>query len=226
MTRVRIPQMTAGGYVDGGPGSDGGLKIVKLGDVRALIPLPDADMVPPPELFLHRSYLHGQAHVARVLVHALRLIEATHAEEEAPRLWAAVYLHDIARRHDGGCKRHGADAWARLASLPDTQALLARGGVRPEDHPAIEAAVMRHCNGEPSPGEPHFRLMALLKDADGLDRVRLGDLRPEWLRHDEARTMVDFAQRLFNETYRQLETGPDYFGRLWPEVRRILASGA
>jgi hypothetical protein len=196
-----------------------------LDDVRALIPLADADMVPPPELFLHRSYLHGQAHVARVLVHALRLIEATGAEEEAPRLWAAVYLHDIARRHDGGCKRHGADAWARLATLPEVQALFARGGVRPEDLPGIEAAVTRHCNGEPSRGEPHYRLMALLKDADGLDRVRLGDLRPEWLRHDEARTMVDFAQRLFNETYRQLETGPDYFGRLWPEVGRLREAG-
>jgi hypothetical protein len=198
---------------------------MNLDDVRALIPLPDVDMVPPPELFLHRSYLHGQAHVARVLVHALRLIEATGAEVEAVRLWAAVYLHDVARRHDGACRRHGADAWARLASLPETRALLARGGVRPEDHPAIEAAVTRHCNGEPSPGEPHYRLMALLKDADGLDRVRLGDLRPEWLRHDQARTMVDFAQRLFHETYRQLEIGPDYFGRLWPEVQRLLLIG-
>ena len=198
---------------------------MSLEDIRALIPLADADMVPPPELFLHRSYLHGQAHVARVLVHALRLIEATHAEEDAPRLWAAVYLHDIARRHDGGCKRHGADAWARLASLPETQALLARGGVRQEDHPAIEAAVTRHCNGEPSPGEPHYRLMALLKDADGLDRVRLSDLRPEWLRHDEARTMVAFAQQLHDETNYALKTGPDYFGRLWPEVQRVLAAG-
>ena len=223
--RVRIPHITARGYVDGGPGSDGGLKIVKLVDVRALIPLPDADMVPPPELFLHRSYLHGQAHVARVLVHALRLIEATHAEEEAPRLWAAVYLDDIARLHDGGCNRHGADAWVRLASLPETQALLARGGVRQEDHPAIEAVVTRHCNGGPSPGEPHYRLMALLKDADGLDRVRLGDLRPEWLRHDEARTMVAFAQQLHDETNYALKTGPDYFGRLWPEVQRLLAAG-
>jgi hypothetical protein len=194
--------------------------------VRALIPLPDADMVPPPELFLHPSYLHGQAHVARVLVHALRLIEATGAEEEAPRLWAAVYLHDIARRHDGGCRRHGADAWARLAGLPYVQTLFVIAGVSPEDHSAIEAAVTRHCNGEPSPGEPHYRLMALLKDADGLDRVRLGDLRPEWLRHDEARRMVAFAQRLYDETNYVLKPGPDYFGRLCPEVARILVSGS
>jgi hypothetical protein len=197
---------------------------MSLERVRHLVSLSDTDMIPPPELFLHRSYLHGQAHVARVLVHALRLVEAVGAEEEAPRIWAAVYLHDIARRHDGGCRRHGADAWARLASLPDVQALFTRGGVHPEDHPAIEAAVTRHCNGEPSPGEPHYRLMALLKDADGLDRVRLGDLKPQWLRHDEARTMVAFAQRLYDETNYVLKPGPNYFGRLWPEVGRISAA--
>ena len=68
--------------------------------------------------------------------------------------------------------------------------------------------------------------MALLKDADGLDRVRLGDLRPEWLRHDEARTMVDFAQRLHDQTYDALKPGPDYFGCLWPEVQRLLLTEA
>ena len=100
---------------------------MSLESVRDLIPLPDEGMVPPPELFLHPSYLHGQAHVARVMIHALRLIEATGAEGEASRLWAAVYLHDIARRHDGSCKRHGADAWARLATLPDVRALFTQG---------------------------------------------------------------------------------------------------
>jgi hypothetical protein len=135
-----------------------------------------------------------------------------------------VYLHDIARRHDGGCRRHGADAWARLATLPGVQALIARGGVRRDDHPAIEAAVTRHCNGEPSPGEPHYRLMALLKDADGLDRVRLGDLEPHWLRHDPARMMVPFAQRLYDETNGVLKPGPGYFGPLWAAARHILAA--
>ena len=74
-------------------------------------------------------------------------------------------------------------------------------------------------------GEPHYRLMALLKDADGLDRVRLGDLRPEWLRHDAARTMADFAQRFCDETNDVLKPGPNYFGRLWQEVGRILVEG-
>jgi hypothetical protein len=190
--------------------------------VRAMIPLPDTDLVPPPELFLHQSYVHGQAHVARVLVHGLRLVAATGTVQEAPRLWAAIYLHDIAREHDGRCKHHGADSWRRFGRLPETQELFERGGVVRTDYAAIEAAVTIHCSGEPTAGDPHFTLMALLKDADGLDRVRLGDLRPELLRHDEARTMVAFAQRLHDETNYAIKPGPDYFARLWPEALRIM----
>jgi hypothetical protein len=67
--------------------------------------------------------------------------------------------------------------------------------------------------------------MALLRDPDGLDRVRLGDLRPEWLHHDAARTMVDFAQRFYDEANDVLKPGPNYFGRLWQEVGRILVEG-
>ena len=48
-----------------------------LTSVRALIPVGDDEMLPPPSLFLHASDLHGQAHVGRVLIHALRLIAAT-----------------------------------------------------------------------------------------------------------------------------------------------------
>ena len=190
--------------------------------IRAIIKVPDSKMVPLPGLFLHRSTLHGQAHVTRVLIHALRLIEATGFIEETPRLWAAVYLHDIARKHDGRCSIHGRNGWLRLASLPEVQALFRQGGVGDEDYAAIEYAVTIHSSGEPSPSDPHYRLGTLLKDADGLDRVRLGDLNPRMLRHDQARSMVGFAQALFDETDWNLITGPNYFGRLWPEAMRLL----
>jgi hypothetical protein len=192
--------------------------------VRALITVPDRDMVPPPDLFLHASVVHGQAHVARVLVHALRLIEATGFVGETAGLWAAVYLHDIARQHDGYCTRHGHDAWMRLADVPHVRDLFGRGGVREDDYPAIEFAVTIHCSGEPSPSDSYYRLAALLKDADGLDRVRLGDLKPHMLRHESARSMVGFAQRLHDETNWILQPGPDYFARLWPEVIRMSPS--
>jgi hypothetical protein len=194
---------------------------IGMDTVRALIPVPDDELVPPPELFLHPSRIHGQAHVARVLVHAFRLVAATGCPELMPRLWAAVYLHDIARLHDGRCHAHGADAWARLATLPHVRALFARGGVRQADDPAIQVAVTLHSKGEAEPGEPHARLVRLIKDADGLDRVRLYDLDPGMLRHDEARAMVPFAERLHRETHRALTPGPDYFARIWPAAQRL-----
>lgn len=190
--------------------------------VRKLIPIPDAELVPPPSLFAHQSTLHGQTHVARVMVHALRLIEATGFTEETVRLWAAVYLHDLARTHDGTCHRHGAEAWERLASLSDVRARYVRAGVTDGDYPAIEAAVTVHSHGEPKADDPHFRLMALLKDADGLDRVRLGDLDPRLFRFPQTVGMVDFAERLFEATEPWLRPGPDCWSRLWPVVERLL----
>jgi hypothetical protein len=187
------------------------------------IPLPLRDLVPLPSLFWHDSGLHGQAHVARVMVHAFRLLDATGAHHLAPALWAAVYLHDIARRHDGHCTRHGADAWDRLAHLPDVNLLFSKGGVKESDYPAIQTAVTEHCRSEVPPDHPHRELAALLKDADGLDRVRLYDVDPAFLRHPEAVAMVAFAKRLFEETDTRLTPGPDYFERLWPEAERLLA---
>lgn len=82
--------------------------------------LPLGEVAPAPSLFTHRSTLHGQSHVSRVMVHAFRLIAATGWTAEAPRLWAAVYLHDIARTHDGLCYRHGGDAMKKFVADPST----------------------------------------------------------------------------------------------------------
>jgi hypothetical protein len=187
-----------------------------------LIPLPLGKLVPQPALFTHRSVLHGQSHVARVMVHAFRLIAATGWSEEAPRLWAAVYLHDIARTHDGVCHRHGDDAIRKFESLPELRRLFARAGIRDEDYPMIHTAVVHHClPAELDRTHPHWRLTSLLKDADGLDRVRIGDLDPRYLRNSEARGMVGFAEALFLETDGVVPNGDDHFEHLWPEALRI-----
>ena len=48
------------------------------------IALPLGELAPPPSLFTHHSPLHGQSHVARVMVHAFRLIAATGWSDEVP----------------------------------------------------------------------------------------------------------------------------------------------
>ena len=184
-----------------------------------LVQLPFSRIVPLPEQFRHPSTLHGQAHVTRVMVHAIRLVEATGRRDLAPQLWAAVFLHDLARTHDGVCHRHGADAAQRLRDEPELQAHLAAAGLGVEDYPAIEAAVTAHsAPKEVSREHPHWPLIALLKDADGLDRVRLGDLDPRYLRNAESKSMVPFAQRLFDATDGVIATGPAHFERVWREA--------
>ena len=183
------------------------------------IALPQTSLVPPPELFTHVSTIHGQAHVARVMVHAFRLIDATGWTDEAPRLWAAVYLHDIARTHDGRCYRHGADAMTQFESRPELRALFAEGGVTDGDYAPIRTAVVHHCQPhELDRGHPHWRLTSLLKDADGLDRVRLGDLDPRYLRNAEAVQMIGFAEALFSETDGSIPVGANHFPRLWSQA--------
>ena len=173
--------------------------------------------VPLPSHFRHRSRLHGQSHVARVMVHALRLIEATGWEHEAARLWAAVYLHDLERTHDGRCLRHGADAVERWQTQLPLQLHIMSGGVMEADYPAIAHAVEVHCrpdSDEPDRDHADWPLVALLKDADGLDRVRLGDLNPTYLRLPQSREMVEFAQKLFDASNGQIPEGDDHFAEL------------
>ena len=190
--------------------------------LRNPIPLPLEDLVPAPDLFAHRSDLHGQQHVSRVMVHAFVLLDAVGCREEAPRLWAAVYLHDLARLHDGVAYEHGADAAQRL---PEFEALFARGGVAPGDYEAIRTAVTHHSLSEELPRDhPHWRLTALLKDADGLDRVRLGDLDPQRLRFAETPRLVPFAEQLLWQTENQRPPGPGYFPWLWAQAQTILES--
>ena len=190
--------------------------------MRIPIDLPLEQLVPSQELFARHSTLHGQAHVARVMVHAFRLIEITGWTEEAPRLWAAVYLHDLERRHDGVCHRHGADSMRMLERTPALREFFATGGVRESDYESILTAVVNHClPRELDNAHEHRRLTSLLKDADGLDRVRLGDLDPSYFRNPEAKQMVEFAQALFDETDGIVPTGPAHFAALWPEAMPI-----
>jgi hypothetical protein len=157
------------------------------------------------------------------MVHAFRLLEATGWSQEAPRLWAAVYLHDIARTHDGLCYRHGRDAMKKFETLAQVRELFSRGGVQDSDYAPIHTAVVHHSlPKELDRHHPHWRLTSLLKDADGLDRVRLRDLDPRYLRNPQAREMVGFAEALFGETDGIVPIGQAHFPQLWLEATRVL----
>jgi hypothetical protein len=154
---------------------------------------------PDPSWYLHApGGIHGVGHAARVLLWANHLARRDLAaglviDLEAVR-WAAV-LHDVRRQDDGRDAAHGtrAAAWIRLHARTILPALTTEQVARvafavewhvPDDHAAPWLS-------------PELRA---LKDADGLDRVRLGDLDVRYLRTDAARARVRDAALLYRRS--------------------------
>ena len=115
------------------------------------------------------------------------------------QVFRAASYHDVGRTFDGYDIYHGARSALRLAALT---------GQTGEALVELQAAVTAHSRPDREMASivasfqprdlPHaMALTRLLKDADNLDRVRLGDLDPKFLRHDSAKDLVGFAQHLF-----------------------------
>ena len=156
------------------------------------------------------------------MIHAFRLIEALGHRDDASRLWGAVYLHDLARTHDGFCEVHGRDAVLRVNESTDLQDRLASHGVASDDT-AMLLAVMMHClpDDHAALAKPMWPVLLMLKDATGLDRVRTGDLERSYLRSEAAKGMVEFAQALYSQT-RRIKEGPNHFTDVLKVAEKIL----
>jgi uncharacterized protein len=146
--------------------------------------------------FLHDPYgIHGLAHAARALVWAEQvgqsMLEQGRAVDMEVVRWAAA-VHDVGRVNDGIDKPHGQRSadWAcsdvgRLATnLSDGQ--------------LQQLAYLCIWHVPADAGAPVMTPeLICLKDADGLERVRIADLDPQKLRTNRARKLPRLAQELF-----------------------------
>jgi uncharacterized protein len=191
--------------------------------VHSTISLSKSELLPAPELFAQRSELHGRLHVGRVMVLGFLLIDATQSYDLEIPLWAAIYVHDLAREHDGLCQDHGEWAIEKLRRTPEIRDLLKRACFSPKHSRMLDTAVSHHCRMlELEPDHAHYRLTTLLKDADGLDRVRLDDLDPAYLRHPEAHDLISTAEILYAQTHGHLDQDdPNLMGQLWKMVSHL-----
>jgi putative nucleotidyltransferase with HDIG domain len=171
------------------------------------------------EWFVRRSSLHGVLHTQRVHIHAQRLTrELGWAERDARLVLLAALWHDIGRTHDGVDHRHGDKSVARARRLGLAKALA------PEDAASVLFAIRFHClpdrraegevqsrpegpgpDGLPPLADPDraLRILWLLKDADALDRIRLGfweSADPRQLRYRETTKLIPFAAALYELT--------------------------
>ena len=150
------------------------------------------------------SAIHATAHCERVLLYAL-LIGAVELGDDSRALTILAHasiFHDTRREDEGKDTGHGARAAAfyeefcithpELTFLPEAACLMRwhdRHDERGEE--AIRAAF-------PDSADAALHLYKIFKDADALDRWRLGrwGLNPDYLRTDRALALVDFARKL------------------------------
>jgi hypothetical protein len=140
----------------------------------------------------------------------LILCTTTKLEKETlPALFAA-FLHDMSRRHDGFCMMHGPRA-AR-EKVPQFFSLFKKYGITEEDIKVIKTAISYHSQIiEVRKSHPHYKVTALLKDADALDRIRMGkgNLNPKLLRFPETYHLIDFSHNFYYESLKTTNKGFD-----------------
>jgi uncharacterized protein len=121
---------------------------------------------------------HGLGHITRVLVWSAVIAGRLGTPLRRPALLWAAALHDVRRRDDGIDPEHGERAAAWVLDVfptlrPDVAAAV--------DLPFVAALCRDHQRGDHLIADWSDELR-VLKDADGLDRVRIHDLDPARLR--------------------------------------------
>ena len=147
--------------------------------------------------------IHGVKHIKRVLLHTLIM---SHLDDLSPSdkkilIYASLY-HDIGRTHDDFDLQHGKDSIDKMKrlGLPTTS-------LTKEDRQILEFIMEYHAKPDDSgirrlkktgilDKERALDLLMRFKDCDGLDRVRLGDLKAKYLRTETGKLLVILAHQL------------------------------
>lgn len=164
-----------------------------------------------PANFAQQSWLHGINHTLRVMTHILYLGDMLGKVRETRLAFFAAYIHDMQRQHDGYCTEHG--KWAVEHTLPVYHGFFCEQGAGNSDVDEIAVVVKNHSErDELDYAHPFYATTAMLKDADALDRIRLGEanLNRAFLRFEQTHLLINFSQELFYLTENKtIRTFPD-----------------
>jgi hypothetical protein len=153
------------------------------------------------DYFDNHSFRHGIKHTYRVMVNVLKIGGLAGLNHEMLLAFCGAFIHDMARKHDGYCTMHG--TWAARKKLPEFADAFVKQGVKKEDIKTIALAVSNHSQHEElEKSHRDYLTVALLKDADALDRIRIckNCLNPEYLRFPESHQLIAFAENLYFQT--------------------------
>jgi hypothetical protein len=147
--------------------------------------------------FDHKTSVHGVNHIYRVMFNVLMLGYKLNDTLNTKRAFMAAYIHDLARTHDYSCDRHGCDS-VRV-KFKNYVHIFIDNGMKEDDLEAIKLAVSNHSQRhEINRNDPYYKTVAILRDADALDLVRLDyTVRPNLLRFKESVELMKFSEKLF-----------------------------
>ena len=148
---------------------------------------------------IHDS-IHGIGHIYRTMIACALLAERLHMPRAGLLAFCGAYIHDLGRKWDGVDDMHGADAvkyhFDRFNALWD------RYGLTEDERKMVKDAVTQHSTTEwMTTDDEGYDVMAILKDADALDRCRIGDLDPRWLRYQQSNALIEAIENLFENTW-------------------------
>ena len=160
------------------------------------------------------SKMHGLGHIERTILQGgfCAMEEGLDRSDTALLLLACSY-HDVGRQDDWVDDLHGWRSAQRIGAIT---------GRTGEDLKLLQGAVDAHSRKEavlretvagyhPANLNRAVRLAQLLKDADGLDRVRLGDLDPSYLRRETSRSRAGLAFEVYRRYQQSIGCSPKPF---------------
>ncbi len=147
---------------------------------------------PNNEWLNHPSFDHGVGHLTRVFILQeliCNLLDQQGASVDRNAVRYAAMAHDIGRVNDFEDPTHGRDSakWMK-DNLSNT--------LTPETLDTATYIVHWHSLSD-SEAPVMTTELKVLKDADGLDRVRLGDMNESYLRLGVSKSLIDTARMLF-----------------------------
>ena len=147
------------------------------------------------------SPMHGIGHIFRTMIGCALLGEMLQKPREGLLAFCGAYIHDLGRVHDGRDPRHGANAanrhFAKFNHIWDKYQLTEKERI------FVRWAVEQHCCHQwLHRGEEGYDVMAILKDADALDRCRFSksNLRPDWLLYRESKQLIPTLENICQKT--------------------------
>lgn len=154
------------------------------------------------------SGIHAKSHSERVLLYALTIGEKIlgHAKTDLCILAHAAIFHDTRRNDDWLDVGHGSRAasyYMKYCEINNDITFMTPASLIMKYHDRDDKtginAITRYV---PDDVERTIRLYRIFKDADALDRFRLGPdgLDARFIRNQEAKLLVDFARDLVKRT--------------------------